>query len=283
MLCGPALVSHPDRRVFMSTLPKIVPKLPPKFMHFDLGKYAPYVDQLVRHRATPVLLTSHVICPCIVPPKQGGTGIAVSDCPECNGTGFCYVGNGVETLASIIGVNANDTRSETSRTEIGQIRAIFPSDVTIASGDRIQLYKSIVPIRHSRKYNKALGGMRLPFDVRDAKNVVTKNPRTLKLIELERGPDYTLDVDKNLIAFGGDKVYDNAVISAVFMIAPYYIITDLPSSFRGQLSSAFSEDGSEEWVKLPQSCTAERSDAWAHGFLHKEVTQSGDLDEGVGY
>jgi len=267
----------------MSGLPKIAPKLLPNFMRIDLGKYIPNIDQLVRHRATPVLLTPHIICPCVQPPKQGGTGEAVPDCPACGGSWFAYIGDGEEVLAALVGVNANDTRLIPGRAEMGSIRAIFPSDVTIASGDRVQLHKSIVPVRYSRKYVKSLGGMKLPFDVRTAKNVVTNNPSTNELIELERGRDYTLNVEKNTIALFGNRVSDNSVVSGVYMASPYYIITDLTSAFRGQLTPAFSEDGSEEWIKAPQAATCERADMLAHGRFHKEVSTKGNIDTGEGY
>jgi hypothetical protein len=166
---------------------------------------------------------------------------------------------------------------------MAKVRAIFPSEITVASGDRVQLHKSIVPIRYSRKYVESLGGMRLPFDVRTAKNVVTNNPSTNELILLERGRDYTLNVDKNIISFSGNRVRDNNVVSGVYMASPYYIITDLSSAFRGQTTPAFSEDGLEEWYKMPQSATCERADMLAHGRFHTEVSTKGDLDTGQGY
>jgi hypothetical protein len=267
----------------MANLPKVAPALPFPFMRFDLGKYAPHVDQLVKHRGTPILLTPHVICPCIQPPKQGGTGVPVPDCPECGGTGFSYVGNGDEVLAGVIGVNADDTRLVPGRMDAGQIRVVLPSEVTIASGDRIQLHKSIVPIRYSRKFNKSLGGLRLPFDVRDVKVLTTNRPSTLEIVELERGRDYGLDTDKNILSLFGDRVADNNVVSGVYMASPYYIVIDLSSAFRGQNTPAFSADGSEEWVKFPQSCTAERADLLAHGRFHHEVSQQGSIDTGEGY
>lgn len=259
-----------------------LPKLPASFMRFDLAKHVPWLNNLLRQRGTPLKLTPHVICPCVVPPREGGTGEAVVDCPECSGTAFAYVGDPILIRAPVMGIGAMDSYQEGGTLSTGQIRVVFPSDVTVAEGDRIHLYQTLVAVRHSRRYHARMKGIRLPFDVRDVRTLTTNDPTTLKIAELKRGPHYSLDVDKNVLRFPEvGLVRDQSIVSGVFMAAPYYIIDALTSAFRGQMSSAFSRDGTEEWVKMQQACTAVRADIFFDRF-DPDVTERGSVDTGEG-
>jgi len=264
-------------------LPRLnLPRLPNSFMRFDLAKQVPWLNTLLRQRGTPIKLTPHVICPCIKPIREGGSGEAVVDCPECSGTGYAYPGDPIEIMAPVMGSGASDSYIPEGTLSTNQIRVVTPSDVTIAEGDRLHLYRTIVPIRHVRRYHARMKGIRLPFDVQDVRSLVTNEPTTLKIRVLNRGTDYQLDRKKNILRFPErGVVWDQSIISGVFMASPYYIIDSLSSAFRGQMSTAFSKDGSEEWVKMPQSCSAVRADIWS-GRFEKDVSQRGDVDSGEG-
>jgi len=264
-------------------LPVLPPRLPDSFLRIDMGRVLPTLDSIIRHRSTPMIHTTHIICPCITPTRQGGTGEAVPDCPECSGTGFAYPGNGDKIGGVVFGVRADDTHIEVGSVSMGQISVTFPTEVQVAEGDRLHLYRSLVPMRHLRKYKASMRGMSLPFDVQDVIKLVTNEPTTLRIIELVRGKDYTLDITKNFLTFPSDGlVKDNAVVSGVFLAAPYYIIQSLTSAFRGQITRAYSDEAEPEWVKMPQAVIATRSDILA-GRFQRDVVARGDAEQGEGY
>lgn len=255
-----------------------IPKLPLDYLGFDLGMVLPELDVLIQQRGTPVRVVPHVICPCIQSSRQGGTGEAVPDCPSCNGSGFAFTGDGVKMLAVVQGVGSRDTHDATGIVGTGRITVTFTSDVTVAEGDLLHLYKTIIPMRHSRKYNEALRGFPVPFDVKDVRTLVTTDPSDLKLINLSRGRDFTVDVDKNRLYFpDGSRVKDGMNVSGVFMVSPYYVIDSFTAAFRGQLTSSYSSDGSQQWAKMPQSATAVRADLMFSRFHPEDINVNRSL------
>lgn len=248
-----------------------------------MGKILPTLDNVIRHRSTPIILTTHVICPCVIPTRQGGTGEAIPDCPECSGTGVAYPGEGIKTGGVVFGVRADDTHIEVGSVSMGQISVTFPTEVQVAEGDRLHLYRSLVPMRHLRKYKAMMRGMSLPFDARDVIKLVTNDPTTLRIIELVRGKDYTLNQENNFLTFPSDGIVkDGAIISGVFLAAPYYVVQSLTSAFRGQLTTSYSKTAEEEWVKMPQAVIATRSDILA-GRFQRDVVTRGDAKQGEGH
>jgi len=260
-----------------------VPRLPFSFVRVDMGTQLPLVDHVIRQRGTPLSVTPHVICPCIVPAHHGGTGQAIPDCPSCSGTGFAYVETqSFSDVAVVSDVAADDTPSSEGRLTIGAIKLTFPSNVIVGEGDRIKLVKTLVQVRHIRRYKKAVGGIRLPFDVREVRILVTSEPTTDELIPLKQGKDFTFSQKDNLLVFPKDGIVkDNAIVSGVFQALPYYIISQMTSAFRGQSTTAFSSTGEIEWAKMPQSAIAVRADI-LFGRFQKDVSKVGDALHGEG-
>jgi len=262
-------------------LPVVTPELPFDFGLVELGDAAADADQLIAHTGVRVLLSHHIVCPCITSVRTGGTGTAIVDCPSCSGTGFAYLDAPDPCTATVQGTRSSDRHDPDGAFAASSITVTFQSSVEVAEGDMLQLYEASVPMRVSRDYKESVGGIRLPFDVLDVRDLVTNN-RMLEIVRLKRGVDYTLNVDENLLVFPKDgKVRDGSTVSGVFLGSPYYIIDALLSSFRGQRTAAFSSDGVRELVRYPTSVTAVRSD-YLNGRMQHEVTQKGSADKGEG-
>ncbi len=273
-------MSEDNNRFPVSTLPK----LPRDFLRLDLAKYMPLFNNTIRQRGTRVRWTPHVICPCVQSPRSGGNGRAVPDCPECSGTGFAYVDDESQIDRVVVsGVSDNGGPDVGGYRATGVLSCVFPAEMRVSEGDRLQLLDNKMAIRFARTYKQSVGGMRLPFDVQEVKSLVTNDPHTYKILPLKPGADYSLNVDRNYITFNhSSKISDNSRISGVFLAAPYYILHTLGSNSRGQYTTAFSPKGEEEWVDFPQSGQAMRSDLF-NGRFEKEVSSSGDADSGEGH
>jgi len=256
------------------------PKLPIDFMRADLGSVAPDLDLLIRQHGQPVDLTPRIVCPCADPSRSGGTGTADPACESCNGTGLAFLWSStVKDLRAVV-TGAETRKQLTPATPLtqGSIRITFPSDTQIVEGDLVRLSSYFQTTDLLREYRAIVGGIRLPFDAVDIEYAASYDNHD-RLIELERGKDYVLDAEKNLLTFPrSGRVSDRWKISGRFIVRPYYLVQSIPSVGRGQFSTQFSDDGSEQFIEFPKMVMAGRADG-LFGRLHQEVSLKGDAQE----
>jgi len=254
-----------------------IPKLPLDFMRADLGSVAPDLDLLIRQHGQPVDLTPRIVCPCAKPSRSGGTGTADPACESCSGSGLAFLWKSTkkDLRAIVSGAETRKTLTPATPLTQGSIRLTFPSDTDIVEGDLIRLSQFFQTTDLLREYRKTVGGIKLPFDVIDVEHVASYD-NLGKLIELQRGKDYVLDAEKNLLTFPSSGIVaDRWTISGRFTIRPYYLVQSIPSVGRGQFSTMYSEDGSEEFVAFPKMVMAGRADGM-FGRLNTEVSLMGD-------
>lgn len=248
-------------------------QLPKNFLYFGTGIFLGHLDALIFQRGIRTLKTKGIACPCNDTQRYGGTGVARPDCAACHGLGVAFVENTTEELRALVSeIDETDSHGMPS----GSVRVTLPSQVQIATGDKLIFPDVVVQIAFMRKYRKSVGGFAVPFKSYDVHTAVTKHPKPEDgLITLVHGRDYTFSVDKRMMIFpDGSRVKDGMVVSCEFLAVPEYIVTRIDRSYRSILETL--DDGSAV-IQLPKLVTCSRADSLI-GLSEPEVVGSGRVD-----
>lgn len=250
----------PDRR---SPTGQPFPPLRAEIARADYARRIRYFDQAIRQNGYKAIVTPALPCPCVVAPKDGGTGMPELRCPGCFGQARIYQREReVETRAVVQSV-VMDPRPllPQGMLELGTLQASFLGGTTLAYWDRVLFPDVLIRSSDYRRLTPPSQRLRLTFEPESIEHVLTRNPssRTVRVLSAEQG-DYSLDSESNelIISSSAQDFAPDMNISVLYRCAPYYYVIDSPHEFRGSFVKR--ELPAEVFVRLPVQVLLRRAD-----------------------
>jgi len=235
-----------------------------------------YMNVLIQQRGRRALLFHSVPCPCVAVNEQGGSGYPSPNCVSCGGYGIYFLHDKPHELRALVSSTnmvEGDTRGS-APLQSGTVSITVPSEYNLSSGDKFVFPDMKVPVPLLRRYKAVDEGIPVPFAIVDVEDMVTKyDDPSSPVLNMERGKDYTIDIENRKIAIpSGSVLTDNMVVSLSAIVIPEYIIETVNHANRQILTSH--SDEKAKVLNLPKNCTATRSDL----FFGQRVQYSKSAD-----